>query len=321
MGCQGSGNNLIGLILDRHPRISVYLGTHYYVLFGADRHRYGNLGKTANLARLVRDFQQVSKARTPTTPEAGEILAAVVEPTFEGVLAAFLRLYARHQGAARVGERTSQHYLYLRDIQEGFPGSPVIFTVRDPRDIAFTIRGGLGTGLSGSVRAWNEALRSYSESSRPVHLVRYEDLVQTPAEVVAGICAFLDERYEPAMLRFYERTPAHFRDQNHHRKLFQPLDARSVGEFSRMSREEIGAIESACAEGMQAMGYAFTIPASDRAGMRLPRKRRGGGFLFDRLRYYGLNRGRRRLGLLRWKIVLRVRARYLLRLGFVRKDW
>lgn len=321
MGCQGSGNNLVGLILSRHSRIAVYLGTHYYVLFSADRHRYGNLEKLSNLTRLVRDVVQMNDGRDESTPTCGDVLAALVEPTFEGVLAAFLRSYAKTQGALRVGERTSQHYLYLREIQAGFPESPIIFTTRDPRDTAYTLRAGLGTGLSGSIRAWNTAFRRYREASRPVHLVRYEDLVREPERTIGGICAFLGERYEPDMLRFFERTPPRFHALPHHRKLFQPLDATAVGAFRQLSAEEIETIEASCAEGMEEWGYHSVAARPRRPPATEERRRPLRSILIDRLRYYRLDRARWTKGVLRWKIILRVRTRYVLLLGFVRRGW
>src|ERR1700681_4511642 len=52
MGCQRSGTTLVARILDSHSRISIYPGTHYYLLFSADRHCYGDLSKSSNLLRL-----------------------------------------------------------------------------------------------------------------------------------------------------------------------------------------------------------------------------------------------------------------------------
>lgn len=317
MGCQGSGNSLLGLILARHSRIAVLLGSHYYPLFAPDRHRYGDLRKSSNLVRLIRDVREISKARGANVPETHEVLDALVEPTFEGVLTAFLNLHARVEGKVRVGERTSQHYLYLREIMTGFPRSPVIFTMRDPRDIAVTIRGGLGTSLDGSIRAWKRAFASYSQALRPVHLVRYEDLVRSPADTVSRTCAFLAESYEPSMLRFFEQTPEQFRALPHHRKLFQPLDEASVGLFTRMPIQEIAQIEACCEEEMEAMGYAFSTTRRDRGEARLPEGRSVWGTWIDRLRYYRWSPDRRRLGVSRWKIVLRVRLRYLMILGFL----
>ena len=321
MGCQGSGNTLLGLILGRHSRLAVFLGSHYYPLFAADRRRYGDLNRSSNLVRLIRDFLVLTKARGVTAPDVHEILDTLSERTFEGVLSAFLHAYAHGQGKARVGERTSQHYLYLREILTGFAKSQVIFTIRDPRDIAFTIRAGLGTSVGGAIHAWNAAFAAYSHASRPVHLVRYEDLVRNPFDTITRICEFLEERYEPAMLRFFEATPEQFRTLPHHRRLFQPLDGCSVGEFRQMSAREIAEIEAGCAEGMEAVGYAFVRGRSECNETKPPAGSGVSGFLIDRVRYYGWSRDRRRQGWLRWKIVLRVRIRYLLSFGFLRKDW
>lgn len=319
MGCQGSGNTLLSLMLARHSRIAVFLGSHFYPLFAPDRHRYGDLRKASNRSRLVHDVRSITEARGASAPEAAAILDAVVEPTFEGVLTAFLRAHARRMGKVRAGERTSQHYLYLREILEGFPDSPVVFTVRDPRDIAITIQEGLGTGLRGAAEAWNRAFLSLSEASRPLCVIRYEDLVRHPAETLGGICDFLGERYEPAMLRFFEQTPDEFRGLPHHSRLFQPLDDASVGDFERMNAREIAWIEASCAEGMQALGYPFTTSRRDGPQIRLTERRRLPGLVFDRARYYGRDRRRWRAGAARWKMVLRLRARYVVRLGFVRK--
>lgn len=318
MGCQGSGNTLLGLILARHSRIATFIGSHYYPLLAPDRHRYGDLRRSPNLVRLIRDYREITTARGASVPETHEILAALPEPSFEGVLTAILDVYARGEGKARVGERTSRHYLYLREIMADFPDSPVIFTIRDPRDVAFTIRGGLGTSLDGAIRAWNDAYVSYSRASRPVHLVRYEELVRMPADTLARICAFLGESYEPAMLRFFEQTPETYRALPHHGKLFQPVDEASVGEFTRMPAREIAQIEAGCADGMRALGYAFTTGRRDRVEVSPPDEQAIWGSVIDRLRYYRCNPDRWRPGLVRWKVVLRLRARHLATLGFLR---
>jgi hypothetical protein len=91
-------------------------------------------------------------------------------------------------------------------------------------------------------------------------LVRYEELVRNPVDVVQAACEFLGERYEPTILRFFETVPDHVGDIPCHTKLLTPIDAASVGSFNQMSSDEIAHIEAACREGMEAMGYPLRFP-------------------------------------------------------------
>lgn len=324
MGCQRSGTTLLARILDSHSRVAVYLGTHYYLLFGPDRHRYGDLGKSPNLLRLIGDFREAMRVRNVPPPDTDEFLEALVEPTFEGVLATFLRLNARQQGKARSADKTPEHYLYLNQILDDFPDSPVIFTMRDPRDTVLSIRKGMGTSLDGSIQAWNQAFSSYQRASRPVHLIQYEQLVTQPAQTLEAMCRYLGEQYEPAMLRFFEHTPERYRSLHHHRKLFRSVDSQSIGKFRQMPDGEIKRIEYACQSGMDAMAYPYTAgrPKSlITVVIQSPKKRNFFAFLMDRLRYYRTDRERWRRGLTHWKSSFRVRARYLLLLGPLRKNF
>jgi hypothetical protein len=245
-----------------------------------------------------------------TVPSTEEFLDALVAPTFEGVFATMLQLYARQKGKPRVGEKTPGHHAYLGEILENFPESPVIFVMRDPRDTIFSMREALGTTLRGAINQWNDAFESYERHSSSVHLIRYEYLVANPAEQCAALCAHLGEPYEPEMLRFHEGLRQRSHPVPHqHRRLLEPVSATSVGRFSQMPRRDIELIESGCAAGMEALGYEFTLGRPKAAQIK-PEGRMS--FLVDRLRFYGLRPVRWRRALTRWKIVLRVRASHLL---------
>lgn len=59
VGASRSGTTLLATILDSHSRIAVYTESHYYPLFRPDLHRYGDLGRPANLRRFVSDVREV----------------------------------------------------------------------------------------------------------------------------------------------------------------------------------------------------------------------------------------------------------------------
>lgn len=322
MGCPGSGNNLVALILDAHSRISVFLGTHYYPLFASQRHRYGPLDRRGPSERLARDFLETLRVRNLglVMPSTAEVMAELTAPSFEGVLEAFLRAHARRSGKPCPGERTSRHFAYLPQILERHPASPVIFTIRDPRDVACFLLGSLGRSLEGICRDWTSACERFREAPRPVHLVRFEDLLTEPEPTVAGICSFLDEDFEPGMLDFHQATPAHLHRIAHHRKLFSALDPSVIGRYRELDPAMIAYIEEACARGMEEMNYPRSSPSTKVAlSSGVTRRRRSlRRQIIDRLRYLGTDAHRWRVALTTWKIRLRVWVLYLLRLGFIR---
>lgn len=316
VGAPRSGTTLLGRILDGHPRIAVYHETHYYPLFRPDLIRYGDLRREANLKRLVEDVIEVTRVQGfMAPPTAREIIAAVPEPTFAGVLTALLQLHARQQDKIRSGDKTPGHHAYLAEILETFPGSPVIFVLRDPRDTVLSIRRALGASLNGAARTWNRAFRSYRKYSGRVRLVRYEELVREPQKTMEDICAFLGETFDGGMFRFSARVPESLAARPNFKKLLQEVDADSVGNFRRLTAREIGEIEALCAEGMEALGYPFTGSKPAPVAEPAPSKT---DFILDRLRYYGTDWKRWRRGWMRWKIVLRVRLRYFLLPGSLR---
>ncbi len=313
VGCPRSGTTLVAQMLDSHSRMAVYLETNYYTTFASDRHRYGDLSQPSNLNRLIADFREALRIQGVKPPEVADIQAELSEASFEGVLAAWLRVNARQQGKIRGGEKTPAHVGYLEEILTGFPESPVIFVMRDPRDAIASMRKRFDISMAGATWIWNMAYLKYTQASRPVFLIRYEDLVHEPEKYAREMCEFIGEAYEPDMLRFYERIPEHILAIPNLPlgKLNEPVATTSIGNFRQLPEADIAKIEAACAAGMAAMGYSFTtnpeIAASD-----IPQHLPFRYFLLDKLRYYRWNPERWKRGWFRWRILMRLRLRYLL---------
>ena len=299
-------------MLDGHSRIAVYHETHYYPIFRPDVHRYGDLRQAPNLTRLIDDVREVTRVQGFIAPPAREeFLQALREPSFEGVLDALLWLYAKKQGKTRGGDKTPAHHAYLREIREKFAGSPVIYILRDPRDVVVSMQKAFGTSLDGSIRTWNQAFDDYRRFRAHVHLVRYEDIVADPAKAAESACAYIGEAFEAGMLRFFERIPQRLTTRPIFKKLTQDIDEASIGTYRGLSPQAIARIEALCAEGMEALSYPFTEARPQPIALPPPSKV---GFVLDRLRYYGMDSKRWRRGWMRWKIVLRLRLMQLRRL-------
>ena len=316
VGCTRSGTTLVSRILDSHSRLAVYHESHFYHLLRHDLHRYGNLEQSSNLRRFLTDVREVlRRQRKMTVPTEEEFLAALIEPSFAGVLATVLNLYAHQRGKMRGGDKTPGHHSYLHEIIDQRPDTRAIYLLRDPRDTVVAIREKFGTSLKGATALWNAAYVSYTKFSHRIHLVQYEQLVRHPTESVQAICAYLGEDYEPDMMRFFERVPNQLKRIKYNQDLLTPVTPSHIGRFREMSTDEIKRVEAACGIGMEAMGYEFSGAKPKILPIKEPTKLE---FMIDRLRFYGWNRYRWRRGWIRWKVVLRVRLKYFLSLQWLR---
>jgi hypothetical protein len=310
VGSPRAGTTLLSRILDHHSRIAVYHESHYYPLFRPQLHRYGDLRLRQNLVRLINDVREVTRVQGfLEPPSVADFTAALPAPTFEGVLAALLALHARKQGKARAADKTPEHHAYLAEILEKFPASPVIFLLRDPRDAIRSMRLALGCSVKGGAWMWNAAFVSYRKYSARVHLVRYENLAREPRQTLEAVSAALGENFEPGMLRFFDRIPGTLAARPNFKKLLKDVDAESVGKFHGLPDDDIRRIEQLCAEGMEALGYAFTAGRPKPVAVAPPPRLL---WAADRLRYYGVDPSRWRRGWMRWKILLRLRLRDML---------
>ncbi len=322
MGCQRSGTSLVSQILGSHPRVAIYHESFFYHILNSELKYYGDLGRDENLDRIVRDIagvvakqsRELGTSGETFTPGPAEILAQVRTRSFPGVMRAVLELYAKAQGKVRCGEKTPANYQYLDAIHKDFPGSPVFFVFRDPRDTVLSGLKVLGSNLEQGARMWNDAYRRYSESEGPLKLVCYENLVQHPREVIQDLCEYIGEPYSDSLLSFFRDIPRGFLARRKKLGLVgSPISDSSIGKFREMKASDIQLIEAYCAEGMAALGYESTQPRLE--GVALP-ERGGGmarlGFYLERMRYYGINRERWHHGWARWKVMLGLRQNYYL---------
>ena len=306
VGSPRSGTTLFSQILDGHSRIAMYHESHYYPIFRTELRRYGDLRISRNLRRLIEDVREVTRVQGfIAPPSTNDFLEILPEPTFEGVFLALLRLYAKTHGKPRSGDKTPGHHAYLAEILEKF-GGPVIYILRDPRDVVASVQKAFGTSLDGSIRIWNHAFNDYRKFSSRVHLLRYEDLVTEPRNTVEGACAYIGESCEAEMFNFFERIPPRLTKRPIFKKLTRQLDQESLGAYRGLAPEAVKRIEACCAEGMEALGYPFSAATVKSVAMPAPSRL---GFVLDRLRYYGVDWKRWRRGWMRWKIMLRLRLR------------
>jgi hypothetical protein len=179
----------------------------------------------------------------------GRELAAIIEGGERGrkqLFSILLRLYAERACGglpAIVGEKTPDHLSAVPTLSEWFPSAKVIHTFRDPRAIFASqlvrLRQGrwgpkarhrsLPSLLVDPVLAPLEAVRTRRAWLAAAHfdgryrallgerylLVRFEDLVTRPEDVVRSICAFVGIEFRRDMLEDVEVVGSSFSPSRH----------------------------------------------------------------------------------------------------------
>lgn len=129
------------------------------------------------------------------------------------------------------------------------PDVPVVHFLRDPRDVA---RSSIGMGWAGNawrgVDHWIATEREWRTAPPEVRAraltSRYEDLLAAPEAELTRICGALGVAFDPAMLRYPERTT------------YAAPDPRLAHQWrGKASRDEVRLVEGAVGELLTEAGY------------------------------------------------------------------
>jgi len=110
-------------------------------------------------------------------------------------------------GKLRWVEKTPKHVHHIAFIRRLCPEAKFVGMVRDSRDVCNSLKKRFGS-ISLGIKRWlddNESLRAVADTTW-CHVVRYEDLISAPQEILARLMEFLDEYPEPCQLTFHRNA-------------------------------------------------------------------------------------------------------------------
>jgi len=235
---------------------------------------YGDLGIAKHKSRMMKEWLR-SKAFDASGLQAEEIKARVISECRSA--SDFLRIVmeevARKQGVDRWIDSTPTNIPHLLRIKNDFPEARIIHIIRDGRDVA----------LSLDKRGWSRPLpwdrnkkllaaglywewivrkgRKLGSLLQPDYFeVRYEDLVEHPAETLEQLAVFLGHDLEYARIRQVSigsvKTPLTSFKEDMERGQFAPVGRWKSEE--KFPPDQLVLFESLVGEYLQSLGYALS---------------------------------------------------------------
>jgi hypothetical protein len=199
VGCPRSGTTLVRAILNAHPDVAIAPETHFV-------RRYLIPAPVAP-DRLLADLVASTEfADTGLDPDAFRREASLLRDGPAAILLGLMRAFAAARGATVIGEKTPNHLLHMRLLEESFAGARFVHVVRDPRAVVHSLR--TVPWSTGSIERDAEMWRRYMivARTRPprrpgaLHEVRFERLLHRPEATVRALARFVGVGYTPDML-------------------------------------------------------------------------------------------------------------------------
>jgi Sulfotransferase family len=278
LGHDRSGTTMLRLVLDR-GEASVPPESMFLVDFAPVR-RAGRLDDRGRAERFLREVWNHPRVRLWHLSADPPALPAGLshEQAYRFAVTAPFVAYAQREGKTRWGDKTPLYLRHVDELAAVWPEARFLVLVRDGRDVALSVLP-LPFGPNNvwaAARSWAQAVRlgRQAEQSYPgrVLTLRYEDVVERPAEAAERACAFLELRFEPDMLAV-ERTDSSkiVEDQSAwFTNVWAGINASAVGKWrTKMSPREQRIFESVAGQELKGLGYEIR-GAGRPAGLAAP---------------------------------------------------
>lgn len=271
-----SGSNFVTKVLDAHPEVCGPSPSHVIRTFAPNLWRYGDLD-TGGWRLLCEDISDYLHAglgvwRTGWTPQ--DLADAVERPRLGDLIAAIYRREAAAHDKRLIMVKENQCAELLAFLVTWFPAAKYLFVVRDPRDMALSVKRSPAThgGVAQAAALWqrdqraNLTARAILDATGRIHTTRYEDILADPDDRLADVCRFLGLEFSERMLHFNEQelTRANADRVDAWRNLSQPIMRSNSGNYrDGLSELETRYVEAVCAVEMPYFGYTPDYDGSE----------------------------------------------------------
>lgn len=284
LGCDRSGTTLLSLLLSQSPDLHMTLESGFIPDLYKKREEYGNFNISKQRWFFIRDLQTTNATSNTKAFDIFELTAKQAEqcikeaaPTdYAGAVKALFSKAAQRHDKPRWGNKTPKYVHNIDLLVELFPDAKIVHLIRDPRDVAASIkRVGWTNTIKEAAQFWNkrvtDALRGRQLDSDSYYELKYETLLENPSTTLKNIYNWLEIDFADEVIEQYQK------DRNRtsitkHEELFdligKPIDpSRAYAWKKSMSKADIAEIEKHNKELIQELDYELT-------DYRIPLKRK-----------------------------------------------
>jgi hypothetical protein len=268
VGMPRSGTTLISAMLTAHPNIAISPETHFLSEW---LRRYRRLD-----VRRERDFDKFwgrfssssffSNLKLDAEGTRNQILSSG-DHDYKGIFSTILRLYAEKKGKRRWGEKTPTHYAHINQLLEWFPGSRIVFMVRDPRAVVasrlnmsakYTLSWWHPRTVDDIAVQWQDSidvLDHWANDNR-VYPILYEKLIKETINELRKLSDFIGEEYYPSMMNYIQVADDLVGKEPWKETVLKTITIDSVDKWrAQLSTDEIFIIEHFTRKGMNQYRY------------------------------------------------------------------
>lgn len=271
VGCARSGTTLLQLMLQAHPRLAMPPENRFVMPVYERRVEFGDPTEPQTRDAIA-DY--ITRPRSKfadlgVDPQVTRRRIHEVPPTIGSFLGAVLEQYAHRFDRPRWGDKRPNYIQHLDRILALFPDAQILHIIRDGRDCVASLKRmpWWHYGVPAAIYKWREAMRTADrarEQLRPdqYHDFHYEDLVAAPRPTLEGICAFLGEGFEPAMLEPHKVADEEVPDyKGWHSRTRQPVTTSTVRSWEDgLEPSEVRLMEHIAGRELRTYGYELSLP-------------------------------------------------------------
>ncbi|MDJ0728437.1 MAG: sulfotransferase [Crocosphaera sp.] len=266
VGMPRSGTTLMRSLLSAHPNIAIAPETHFCKhWFKPYQHLDLNQPKQFDIFWQTLCNSKMFESLGLNAETIRTNLLANGNINHQSVLTVLLQSYATKIQKPRWGEKTPDHYQYLDILFRWYPNAQVIWMLRDPRAVSYSLitKKWASSYIDVHARKWRENVEKFSQKwskDERIILVKYESLVQEPNIEMSHICQFLQEEYSPLIISENHKSPSILGLTNNSdpsvQEVLAPVHKMALDKWKKhLSSYQIGVVEHLTRKEMSKQGY------------------------------------------------------------------